>query len=408
MTPTKPTLLIKNTGPTPTRPMSTPATAGPTIRAALNAAEFSATAFATSPLPTMSMTNDCRAGWSTTFAKPRTRPSTATCPYWTRPVETSTPSSRAWQASVACFPEAAGLLSPKLKTRGISTHPGGGGYGAPSHVGGQPHGPRLSSARHLHLANGPEVGRRGAARRRARRAQVVGVARRGARPVRRLRPGRDGRQARPDPRRGGRRHGQAYAAVAPDRAPRRPGARWRRSRGDLRDHRHLARSVHPPGHLRSRDAHSRLSRVQSVHRRIQPDPARSLLRARVSPQPRRDARGGRVAPLRHARPARCRARPVGLGDARVARDVGACVVHRRGDGPRRLVPCLRGRRRDRRVRGEGDPPPGGHRLPGNPRADADGRDLRLRDSLRPVRAPPQAPPPAWWARGPPDPPPPPT
>ena len=102
MTPTKPTLLMKNTGPTPTRPMSTPATAGPTIRAALNAAEFSATAFATSPLPTMSMTNDCRAGWSTAFAKPRTRPSTATCPYWTRPVETSTPSSRAWQASVVC------------------------------------------------------------------------------------------------------------------------------------------------------------------------------------------------------------------------------------------------------------------------------------------------------------------
>src|SRR2546422_488383 len=203
------------------------------------------------------------------------------------------------RACGACVPEAAGLVSPKLKTRGISTHPGGGGYGAPSHVGGQPHGPRLSSARHLHLANGPEVGRRGAARRRARRAQVVGVARRGARPVRRLRPGRDRRQARPDPRRGGLRHGQADAAVAPDRAPRRPGARWRRSRGDLRDHRHLARSVHPPGHLRSRDAHSRLSRVQSVHRRIQPDPARSLLRARVSPQPRRDARGGRVAPLRH-------------------------------------------------------------------------------------------------------------
>src|SRR5437867_2949673 len=112
----------------------------------------------------------------------------------------------------------------------------------------------------------------------------------------------------------------------------------------------------------------------------------------VSPPPRRDARGGRVAPLRHARPARCRARPVGLGDARVARDVGARVVHRRGDGPRRLVPRLRGRRRDRRLRGEGDPPPGGHRLVDNRRADADGRDLRLGDPLGRVRAPPEAPP----------------
>ncbi len=62
MTPTKPALLTKNAGPTPTWAMRTPATAGPTIRAALKAAEFSATAFATSPLPTISMTNDWRAG----------------------------------------------------------------------------------------------------------------------------------------------------------------------------------------------------------------------------------------------------------------------------------------------------------------------------------------------------------
>src|SRR5437762_5697055 len=54
ITATKLTLLTKNAGPTPTLAMRTPATAGPTIRAALKAAEFSATAFATSPLPTRS------------------------------------------------------------------------------------------------------------------------------------------------------------------------------------------------------------------------------------------------------------------------------------------------------------------------------------------------------------------
>ena len=95
-------LFTKNAGTTPKRPITTPATAGPTMRAALNAAEFSATALATSSLPTRSITYDWRAGWSKTLAKPSRRPSTATCQYSTRPVATSAPSSSAWQASVVC------------------------------------------------------------------------------------------------------------------------------------------------------------------------------------------------------------------------------------------------------------------------------------------------------------------
>src|SRR5439155_13444031 len=62
-------LFTKNAGTTPKRPITTPATAGPTMRAALNAAEFSATALATSSLPTRSITYDWRAGWSKTLAK---------------------------------------------------------------------------------------------------------------------------------------------------------------------------------------------------------------------------------------------------------------------------------------------------------------------------------------------------
>jgi hypothetical protein len=42
--------------------MSTPASAGPTMRAALKDAEFMPTALTTCARPTSSMMNDCRAG----------------------------------------------------------------------------------------------------------------------------------------------------------------------------------------------------------------------------------------------------------------------------------------------------------------------------------------------------------
>ena len=46
----------------PTRAMRMPATAGPTMRAALKDTEFKPTALATRPRPTSSMMKDCRVG----------------------------------------------------------------------------------------------------------------------------------------------------------------------------------------------------------------------------------------------------------------------------------------------------------------------------------------------------------
>ena len=62
MTPVKPRPLTRNVGATPRRPITTPAIAGPTIRARLNPAELRATALDTSARPTISIRNDWRAG----------------------------------------------------------------------------------------------------------------------------------------------------------------------------------------------------------------------------------------------------------------------------------------------------------------------------------------------------------
>jgi hypothetical protein len=50
--------------PEPRRAIRPPAAAGPMMRAVLNDAELSPTAFARSSVPTISTTNDCRAGAS--------------------------------------------------------------------------------------------------------------------------------------------------------------------------------------------------------------------------------------------------------------------------------------------------------------------------------------------------------
>ena len=55
-------VLSMNPAKRPTRAIRTPATAGPTIRAVLNDAEFMPTALTTCSRPTSSMMNDCRAG----------------------------------------------------------------------------------------------------------------------------------------------------------------------------------------------------------------------------------------------------------------------------------------------------------------------------------------------------------
>ena len=54
----------------PKKPMVRPATAGPMIRAPLKTAELRATAFATSPRPTISTVNAWRVGMSTALVMP--------------------------------------------------------------------------------------------------------------------------------------------------------------------------------------------------------------------------------------------------------------------------------------------------------------------------------------------------
>ena len=66
------TALPRNTQPVPTTAMSTPASAGPTIRARLKVTEFRLTAFGRSVPPTISTTNDWRTGTSIALVMPST------------------------------------------------------------------------------------------------------------------------------------------------------------------------------------------------------------------------------------------------------------------------------------------------------------------------------------------------
>jgi hypothetical protein len=64
----------------PTLAMSTPATAGPTMRAVLNDAEFMPTALTRYWRPTSSMMKERRVGWSSAFITPHVTAMTATYP----------------------------------------------------------------------------------------------------------------------------------------------------------------------------------------------------------------------------------------------------------------------------------------------------------------------------------------
>ena len=78
-TTSSPTALSTKAGATPTRAISSPPIAGPTMRAALKEAEFSATALARSALPTISTMNDWRAGESNVWARPASTATAPTC-----------------------------------------------------------------------------------------------------------------------------------------------------------------------------------------------------------------------------------------------------------------------------------------------------------------------------------------
>ena len=66
-----------------------PATAGPIMRALLNMEEFNAMAFIRSALPTISTMNDCRAGMSKAFTRPRRTDSITMCQAAIVPVKVS-------------------------------------------------------------------------------------------------------------------------------------------------------------------------------------------------------------------------------------------------------------------------------------------------------------------------------
>ena len=72
MTARKLSELIRKHRPTPATAMSTPASAGPTMREALNRLEFNAIALGSSSRPTIWMVNDCRAGVSKMVTMPLT------------------------------------------------------------------------------------------------------------------------------------------------------------------------------------------------------------------------------------------------------------------------------------------------------------------------------------------------
>jgi hypothetical protein len=75
--------------PSPIQATTRPATAGPTLRAALKIEELSAIAFSKSSRPTISTVNDWRAGASKALATPSRKASTNTCQTCTRPVSVS-------------------------------------------------------------------------------------------------------------------------------------------------------------------------------------------------------------------------------------------------------------------------------------------------------------------------------
>src|SRR6266487_698944 len=103
--------------PTPATPIKTPATAGPTIRAALNMDELSAIAFMRSSLPTSSTMNAWRAGMSNALTTPKNTASAMTCHVVTLPVHTSTASASASSICKACVH----TMSWRLSTRSTTT-----------------------------------------------------------------------------------------------------------------------------------------------------------------------------------------------------------------------------------------------------------------------------------------------
>src|SRR5205814_3799996 len=114
--PTQSTALATNTGPRPNHAIDTPDTAGPTIRAVLNVAADSPSAFGSSSRPTSSETNACRTGVSIALITPVTAASANTCHSRAQPPATRTPITSAATAN----PALTAMSNSRLSNRSAS------------------------------------------------------------------------------------------------------------------------------------------------------------------------------------------------------------------------------------------------------------------------------------------------
>ena len=100
--------------------MSTPAIAGPIMRAALNEVELRPTAFESSASPTSSDTKTCRAGASNAVTHPSRNAHVYTCHRRTTPVTVSRPSASASTPIAACVAKRSFRRSSRSAARPVT------------------------------------------------------------------------------------------------------------------------------------------------------------------------------------------------------------------------------------------------------------------------------------------------
>ncbi len=111
--------LIRKQVPVPTVAISRPAIAGPIARATLTSTELRLTALRRCSAPTISIMNDCRAGFSNALLRPSKQASTPICQTCTEPVTVSNPSTSACTPIALCKT----TISLRLSTRSAITPP---------------------------------------------------------------------------------------------------------------------------------------------------------------------------------------------------------------------------------------------------------------------------------------------
>ncbi len=118
-TATKLAALARKHTPSPTVAIRIPATAGPIERATLTSTEFKLTALRRCSLPTSSIMNDCRAGFSKALFSPSSAANRPICHTCTSPVTVRIPSASACRPIALC----SAIISRRLSTRSAITPP---------------------------------------------------------------------------------------------------------------------------------------------------------------------------------------------------------------------------------------------------------------------------------------------